>query len=88
MTAEEAINLIKDDFRCFGYPKLTSAKKMAIEALEKQIPKPPVDIDDEFDMFVCPNCNVAIGVIGDKESHHFCLNCGQALQMESDSADE
>lgn len=85
MTIEEAIRFQEAYYVMTNGEKAREACKIAIEALEKQIPKPPVDIDDEFDMFVCPNCDVAIG---DKESHHFCLNCGQALQMESDSADE
>lgn len=46
--------------------------------------KAPVDIDDEFDMYVCPSCNMAIGTIGDKRNHHFCLNCGQRLKFKED----
>ena len=52
------------------------------EILERDTAKAPVDIDDEFDMYVCPNCNMAIGTIGDKRNHHFCLNCGQKLRWE------
>ena len=85
MTAEEAINLIKDDFRCFGYPKLTSAKKMAIEALEKQIPKPP-ERYIKPGVCVCPNCH---GIIEAHTSKTFCAYCGQSITYsESDSADE
>lgn len=95
MTAEEAINLIKDDFRCFGYPKLISTKKMAIEALEKQIPKEcVVDSCPDHTHYKCPSCGqiqmstYAHGFprLGRITKH--CENCGQALQMESDSADE
>ena len=52
------------------------------ELKERDTAKAPVDIDDEFDMYVCPNCNMAIGTIGDKRNHHFCLNCGQKLRWE------
>lgn len=86
MTAEEAINLIKDDFRCFGYPKLTSAKKMAIEALEKQIPKVP-ERYIEPGVCVCPNCH---GIIEAHTSKTFCAYCGQSITYSesNNSADE
>ena len=85
MTAEEAINLIKDDFRCFGYPQLISTKKMAIEALEKQIPKVP-ERYIKPGVCVCPNCH---GIIEAHTSKTFCTYCGQSITYsESDSADE
>lgn len=49
---------------------------------ERDTAKAPVDTDDEFDMYVCPNCDMAIGTIGDKKSHKFCLNCGQRIRWE------
>ena len=54
------------------------------ELKERDTAKAPVDIDDEFDMYVCPSCNMAIGTIGDKRNHHFCLNCGQRLKFKED----
>ena len=53
-----------------------------MELKERDTAKEPVDIDDEFDMYVCPSCNMAIGAMGDREEHHFCLNCGQRLKWE------
>lgn len=47
---------------------------------DRDTAKAPVDIDDDFDIFVCPSCNMAIGTMGDREQHHFCLNCGQRLK--------
>ena len=47
---------------------------------ERDTAKAPVDIDEEFDMYVCPSCNMAIGAMGDREEHKFCLNCGQRLR--------
>lgn len=44
MTAEEAINLIKDDFRCFGYPKLISTKKWRLKRLRSRYRKCQKDI--------------------------------------------
>ena len=50
------------------------------ELKERDTAKAPVDIDEEFDMYVCPSCNMAIGAMGDREEHKFCLNCGQRLK--------
>ena len=38
------------------------------ELKERETAKAPTDTDDEFDMYVCPNCDMAIGTIGDKKS--------------------
>lgn len=54
------------------------------ELKEREIAKVPDDTDDEYDMYVCPSCNMAIGTIGDKRNHHFCLNCGQRLKFKED----
>lgn len=51
-----------------------------MELKERNTAKAPVDIDEEFDMYVCPSCNMAIGAMGDREEHKFCLNCGQRLK--------
>lgn len=51
-----------------------------MELKERDTAKAPVDIDEEFDMYVCPSCNMAIGAMGDREEHKFCLNCGQRLK--------
>lgn len=51
----------------------------AIEALEKQIAKKPEDIDEEYELFQCPNCNEWILCSDYKESHKYCLNCGQKI---------
>ena len=53
-----------------------------MELKERDTAKAPVDIDEEFDMYVCPSCNMAIGAMGDREEHKFCLNCGQKLNWE------
>ena len=49
------------------------ALKVAIQALEKQIPKKP-KTDDRYVMYICPCCNDFI-----KVSHNYCPNCGQRL---------
>jgi predicted RNA-binding Zn-ribbon protein involved in translation (DUF1610 family) len=53
-----------------------------VELKERDTAKAPVDIDEEFDMYVCPSCNMAIGAMGDREEHKFCLNCGQRIKWE------
>lgn len=47
--------------------------ELAINALEKQIPKKP-KTDDRYVMYICPCCNDFI-----KVSHNYCQNCGQAI---------
>lgn len=58
------------------------APEQIMELQERDTAKAPVDIDEEFDMYVCPSCNMAIGAMGDREEHKFCLNCGQKLNWE------
>ena len=55
------------------------AVKMAIEALEKQIPKKAIEVTDEgfrfIHVFRCPNCNEKFG----GRTAKYCYHCGQAL---------
>lgn len=53
--------------------KRAEAIDVAINALEKQIPKKP-KTDDRYVMYICPCCNDFI-----KVSHNCCQNCGQKL---------
>lgn len=64
------------------YEDTSLAPEQVMELKERDTAKAPVDTDDEFDMYVCPNCNMAIGTIGDKRAHKFCLNCGQKIRWE------
>lgn len=52
---------------------------LAISALEKQIPKKPQEVDVDFSTFVCPNCLSTIMYTDEKETHNYCLKCGQKL---------
>lgn len=54
------------------------------EAKEKQKPKKPTEISEEFGYFVCGSCGTAIYASDDLESHHYCLNCGQAVDWSKD----
>lgn len=48
------------------------ALEMAKQALEKQIPKKPVDYDGKIKVGFCPDCEAVV-------TSDFCDNCGQAL---------
>ena len=53
--------------------------KLCKSALEKQIPKKPKVIFDEYSYFECWNCGEAIYCSDELKTHRYCLNCGQAL---------
>ncbi len=64
---------------------ITKALNMAVEALERQIPKKP-DISGDscdkngnliYDTYDCPNCHVNYELEYDK--YDYCPSCGQAL---------
>lgn len=85
MTTEEAIKDIKENIKpCCGGISLD----MAIEVLEKQIPKVLVCIEDKF--LHCPCCNEALAYKWEKYPTEktclnwlkFCWNCGQAIKYE------
>ena len=98
MTYEMAIRIL-DKKTCFDEMLKTEttadklktradeALKMAIEALEKQIPKRALPTKDAVDMFEadkllwgeghCPNCEHYIRL-----PHKYCYKCGQAIDWE------
>ena len=83
MKPEDAIKIIKVAIAEveWNYPMdYTVAFEEAIKALEKQIPKKPVD-NPENGWFECPNCGLIVWVYyGTGETHH--CDCGQALDWE------
>ena len=75
MTYQEAIERIKIHNEHHSQQErfaiyITEALNMAIEALEKQIPKKPTKTRSEI---VCPTCKTLVG------SSPYCRYCGQAL---------
>ena len=92
MTYQEAIKILKnlypktakmvDGRYKGGFDDIESesgqALNMAIEALEKQIPKQP--IGEKYELIEgcgkCPNCN---NFIDDMRSYRVCGRCGQAI---------
>lgn len=86
MTPEEAISIIK----CaigeveWNYPlDYAEAFEVAIEALEKQVPKKPLKNPKEFygrNLYSCPVCNYGYFLGGNK----FCFRCGQKFDWSED----
>lgn len=76
MTIEEAIRAIRHDLHwnlLKGYQE--DVAKIAISALEKQMPKSPK-------RGVCPNCNsrhIYAATLMKAECFKYCGDCGQAL---------
>ena len=74
--------LLKNDFNAvvFSY-----ARMPAIKALEKQIPKKPIDICTPVVTWgLCPNCKGELNKLGGRKNRVFktnayCPDCGQAL---------
>ena len=82
MTVQEAISCLKADKKYLKDHNICDGKEIdaAIEALEKQIPKKPVDNPEEG-WFECPNCGSIVWVYyGTGEKHH--CECGQALDLD------
>lgn len=55
-----------------------------MELKERDMAKPPIDIEDNYGFFVCPSCGNSIYASDDFESHKFCLNCGQRILWKED----
>lgn len=91
MTPQEAINIIDDvtwDDNGRHYGKVSSAREISKQALEKQIPQQPYywgDGYDEngaliYDNAECPNCgNNDFEYDINNWGCKFCPDCGQAL---------
>lgn len=65
-----------------NYERKIEFLKMAIKALEKQIPKKPVNYDS-VPHSRCPVCNNSVKVFEDAHEYHYCLYCGQALDWDN-----
>ena len=85
MTSKEAIKFAKENILAYT-SEMAEFKALAIEALEKQIPKQPKEYEDKY--YACPNCGNPVmmkwecysKVLMDKSNGlPYCLGCGQAL---------
>ena len=61
--------------------ELLELNKIVSEALEKQIPKTPVD-NIEQEWFECPTCGKVVVTYYDGKRHH--CECGQSLKWEDE----
>ena len=80
MKAEEAIKFFKPIVDNEAYTdRFQDACNLAIEALEKQIPKKVVNFEKACDTYGdCPRCGESHWFEGD-DSFNYCPDCGQAL---------
>ena len=88
MTYEEAIKNINALNAVCGQKDLYDAEfenalVLAIDALEKQIPKKPTSTRGKYGHTECTCCGwVVESFCGDLEQYPFCPNCGQAIDWE------
>ena len=88
MTREEAISNLKmildeatetDEAICYVTSNDAEALILAIKALEKQVPKKPID-NIEQEWFECPTCRRVVVLYHNGKRHH--CECGQSLKWE------
>lgn len=80
MTAEEAIDVIKDGSH--DYEAITEALALAVDALENQIPVKPISNDSHVvTWYCCSRCGKSITDRYDsmKKEYKYCTNCGQVI---------
>ena len=85
MTNEEAIKILTElkPIPVDGFKIIAEAYDLAIEALEKQIPKKPTRTRGKYGHTECACCGwVVESFCGDLEQYPFCPNCGQAIDWE------
>ena len=78
MTNKEAIKFAKENILAYT-SEMAEFKALAIEALEKQTPKKPID-NIKREWFECPTCGRFIVTYHAGERHH--CKCGQTLNWE------
>lgn len=74
-----------DHYETCDHTRVEDNAKIAIEALEKQLPKKPTYDGDGYapdgtfiwDEWLCPNCGSRYEV--DYDDYSYCPNCGQRL---------
>ena len=91
MTESEAKTILERDLNCLKQNKALQdsieSMEMAINALEKQIPKKPIfqfNLSDTVSRFECKCGNIIkvrhdIGIMDNKDAPNYCDNCGQKL---------
>ena len=93
MTENEAIELIEKDLKLHSKDlssKYKNGLRMAIQALEKQIPKKPIfdfNSSDTLSKFHCDCGKIIwvhhdIGTMDNNDAPNYCDNCGQKLDWD------
>ena len=93
MTENEAIKLIENDLKLHSKDlssKYKNGLRMAIQALEKQIPKKPIfdfNSSDTLSKFHCDCGKIIwvhhdIGTMDNNDAPNYCDNCGQKLDWD------
>lgn len=76
MTRDEAIKYAKENILAYT-SEMAEFKALAIEALEKQIPKKPIELN-------CPRCRFN-GIDNSWWVFTYCPECGQAIDWSEDN---
>lgn len=79
MTEKEALEFFEGFIKTAPVNPYTQSAKLAIKALERQIPKKPYDVDTERKTFDCPECLSTLYTNKDMRDCGYCCICGQAL---------
>lgn len=84
MTYEKALVYFTRRKTQFGLSdNIQRAEDLAIEALEKQIPKKPINVEKHY--YECPCCKRDLGIsdddifVYDEPKPQYCSDCDQAL---------
>ena len=65
-----------------GYYLQLEHEKMVLDALEKQMPKRPIEDGYYDEPAVCPNCGeIIIKLLDDNYRIQYCICCGQAINV-------
>ena len=79
-TAKEAIENLKK-LKSFHNGSYGSSIRMAIEALEKQVPKKPIE-SKYGEQISCPHCSATLIYCLHSYKGNYCEECGQAILWE------
>lgn len=81
MTYEEAIEILQEEHDyCQEMNYVVKALEVAIKALEKQMPKKPIEDCCYDEPCVCPNCGCDVINQADNDyQFEHCYHCGQSL---------
>lgn len=88
MTTERAIEILNPEHRedYESMEPVNEACRMAISALEKQIPIKPIDDTKPRDFFINIYCSVCKEPV--TKRFKYCRNCGQALDWRDDECQD